>query len=281
LSINESNRRSWNAATVAHNSHKADQAAFFRNGGSTLFPEEVDLLGDLSGRSLVHLLCNSGQDSLSLSRLGARVTGVDISDEAVAFARTLSSDTGIPADFHRADVFDWLDETLASSSRFDIAYCSYGVLCWLPDLARFVRGVAAILAPGGRFVCVEFHPFALVFNWKWRPRHAYFSDAPVEYPDGIGDYVALSDDALTPSGYLEGVKDFVNPHPSYEFQWTIAQILTAVLDAGLSLAAYREYPYTNGWKGFEGMREEPGRRMFPPADVASLPLMFGLVATLD
>lgn len=87
--LHEANRLSWNAATVAHNSHKGDQAAFFRRGGSTLFPEELDLLGDIAGLSLLHLQCNSGQDSLSLAQLGADVTGVDISDEAIAFARRL------------------------------------------------------------------------------------------------------------------------------------------------------------------------------------------------
>jgi 2-polyprenyl-3-methyl-5-hydroxy-6-metoxy-1,4-benzoquinol methylase len=104
----EQNRRSWNLATAAHNRHKGDQAAFFRAGGSTLFPEEVELLGELEGRDLVHLQCNAGQDTLSLARLGARVTGVDISDAAVEFARTLSHEAGIPADFHRADVLDWI-----------------------------------------------------------------------------------------------------------------------------------------------------------------------------
>src|SRR3954469_18087017 len=92
--MHEDNRRSWNAATDAHNSHKADQAAFFRDGGSTLYPEEIELLGDLHGKSLVHLQCNAGQDTLSLAGLGATVTGVDISDTAISFAQQLSTDTG-------------------------------------------------------------------------------------------------------------------------------------------------------------------------------------------
>ena len=109
--LHEDNRVSWNLATEAHNSHKHDQAAFFRAGGSTLFPDEIELLGDLRGKSLLHLQCNAGQDTLSLARLGAAVTGVDISDTAIAFARQLSSDTEIPASFERADIFDWLAAT--------------------------------------------------------------------------------------------------------------------------------------------------------------------------
>src|SRR5881394_2546580 len=103
----ERNRRSWNEATRAHNSHKHDQAGHLRAGGSTLFPEERELLGELSGRALVHLQCNSGQDTLSLARLGARVTGVDISDEAVTFAQRLSEDSGLAGKFERADIYDW------------------------------------------------------------------------------------------------------------------------------------------------------------------------------
>src|SRR5205807_5965692 len=103
--LHEDNRRSWNAATRAHNSHKRDQAAFLRGGGSTLFPEELELIGELSGRSLLHLGCNSGQDTLSLARLGARVTGIDISDEAIAFAERLSEESGIAGTFERADVY--------------------------------------------------------------------------------------------------------------------------------------------------------------------------------
>ena len=95
--LHEANRLSWNEATKAHNSHKGDQAAFFRTGGSTLRPEEIALLGDIRGQVLVHLQCNAGQDTLSIaSKLRATVTGVDISDEAIDFARKLSVASGIP-----------------------------------------------------------------------------------------------------------------------------------------------------------------------------------------
>src|SRR3972149_12175089 len=93
--IHEANRLSWNEATKAHNSHKVDQAAFFHAGGNKLFPEETELLGDVSGKSVLHLQCNAGQDTLSIKQLGAeKVTGVDISDEAIYFARRLSKDSG-------------------------------------------------------------------------------------------------------------------------------------------------------------------------------------------
>src|SRR5216683_5023081 len=90
--LHEENRLSWNEATIAHNSHKGDQAKFFREGGNKLFAEEKALLGDIKGLRLVHLQCNAGQDTLSLAQMGALVTGVDISDIAIDFARQLAQD---------------------------------------------------------------------------------------------------------------------------------------------------------------------------------------------
>lgn len=277
--LHEGNRRSWNAATVAHNSHKRDQAAFFRAGGSTLFPEEIALLGDIDGLRLVHLQCNAGQDTLSLGGRGARVTGVDISDTATDFARQLAHEAGIAADFERADVYDWFEHALDAGRRFDVAFSSYGALCWLSDLDAWARGLAAVLEPGGRFVCVEFHPVAMIFDPQWQPKYPYFAHGePLVWEDGVSDYVALSGDALSPSGNEVGVRDFRNPHPSYEFQWSLGEVVDALLRAGLRLRRLREYPYANGWRGFDGMREGEGRRMYPPAAMPSLPLMYGLVA---
>jgi SAM-dependent methyltransferase len=278
----EANRISWNAATQAHNSHKVDQAKFFREGGQTLYPEEIALLGDLNGRSLVHLQCNAGQDSLSLVKLGATVTGVDISDVAVDFARQLSAESGIPATFHRADVYDWLAETAAGSQRFDIAFSSYGALCWLSDLNTWARGVAAILKPGGRLVLVDFHPYTMIFGDDWSFEYDYFGHGePLTWDDGIGDYVALSGGALAPSGYLPGEEAFVNPHPSHEFQWPISEIITALIEAELRLTTFKEYPYFNGAKLFNDMRQMEDGRVYPPEGFPSLPMTYAVAAQKD
>lgn len=277
--LDEVNRRSWNAATAAHNSHKRDQAGFLRGGGTTLFPEEIELLGDIKGRTLVHLQCNSGQDTLSLARLGAEVAGVDISDEAIDFARKLAADTGIDATFHRADVYDWFDSTQQQGVRFDIVFCSYGSICWLADLKRWAEGIDAVLHPGGRFVIVDFHPVSMIFNERFEPKYAYFGEKnPLKWDEGVRDYVARSGEALAPSGFEEGVRDFKNPHPVYEHQWSMGTLLEVLLGAGLRLEQFHEYPYSNAAQLFENMREEQGRRMFPPDNVPSIPLMYGLVA---
>lgn len=276
--LHEANRLSWNAATVAHNSHKGDQAAFFRNGGSTLFPEELELLGDVAGRSLLHLQCNSGQDSLSLARLGAEVTGVDISDEAIDFARSLSAESGIAATFEREDVFTWLGQAARDGRSFDRVFSSYGAILWLSDLKVWARGIASVLKSGGHFTLVEFHPFAMIFDPSWTPHYDYFGGGVIEEP-GVGDYVAESGTGLTPDGAQMGVAGFQNPHRSYEFAWGISDVVSALLSAGLRLDRLVEYPYANGWRGFERMVDIGGRRMVPPDDMPRLPMMYGLVAS--
>lgn len=276
--LHEANRQSWNAATVAHNSHKGDQAAFFRAGGSTLFPEESALLGDVNGLSVLHLQCNAGQDSLSIARRGARVTGVDISDEAIDFATRLSAESGVAARFERADVYDYFEAAAARGERHDLVFCSYGTLCWLSDIGAWARGVAQLLKPGGRFVIVEFHPFALVFDPQWKFHYDYFNDAPVP-EEGVGDYVAESGDGLVADDRpMPGVQGFRNPHPSFEFTWGVGQVTTALAQAGLAIERFEEYPYTNGWKPFQGMRELGGRRMAPPEGMPRIPLMYALAA---
>lgn len=277
----EDNRRSWNSATRAHNSHKGDQAAFLRGGGGTLFPEETDLLGDISGRTLLHLQCNSGQDTLSLAARGALATGVDISDEAVAFATRLSAESGIPADFVRSDVFDYFDRALAEGARFDRVFCSYGSIVWLSDLTVWATGIAGVLAPGGRFVIVDFHPVATMFDHEWTLTWDYWAPSPGSrqtFEDGVGDYVKAAREALVPWGYEEGMAEVPDRHRCHQFAWGLSDVVGSLLGAGLEIEALREYPWFNGAVPGPGMRELPGRRFLPPAHLPAFPLMFGVAA---
>lgn len=277
--LHEENRLSWNEATVAHNSHKGDQAAFFRAGGNKLFDEEKELLGDISGLAVLHLQCNAGQDTLSLAQLGARVTGVDISDTAIEFARKLSADSGVPATFHRMDIYDWLEETTKGTERFDIVFCSYGAICWLSDLSTWAKGVAAILKPGGRFVVVDYHPIMSMYDEQLKRTFPYFSEGKaLTWEEGVSDYIAFTGKGLPGSEYVEGVKEFKNPHRVHEFQWVVGEIVTALLEAGLSLTTLKEYPYSNGFKPFNEMRETNGR-WFLPEGQPNMPLMYAIMAS--
>jgi hypothetical protein len=119
----------------------------------------------------------------------------------------------------------------------------------------------------------------MMFNERFALTYPYFGEGrPLTWDDGVTDYVAASGSALAPSGFQEGVRDFKNPHAVHEFQWPMGAILTALLKSGLRIEQFHEYPYFNGVQLFENMREQPGRRMFPPDNLPSMPLMFGLVA---
>ena len=270
---------SWNAVVGALDSHRGDLSRYLREGGSTLFREERDLLGELEGSYLVHLQCNSGGDTISLARLGATVTGVDISDEAVSSARDLARKTGLRITFERADVYDWLQKASREGRRFDVAFASYGVICWLPDLRGWAGGIAGILNPGGRFVLVDFHPAADIFDREWNHVHDYPSGGePLLLDAGVGDYVAASNGGLTPAGFVDGVRDFENSASCHLFRWGLGEVVTALAEAGLRITALREYPYANGERKFTRMRELREKRMVSPEDVPQIPLMYGIRA---
>lgn len=279
--LREANRLSWNTATRAHNSHKQDQASFFRAGGSTLRPEELRLLGDIVGLRVVHLLCNSGQDTLSLAQLGADATGVDISDEAIAFATRLAADTNGAATFVRADIYDWLEAVQERGERFDLVFSSYGVVHWISDLDMWVSGITAILRPGGAFVLVDFHPAERMFSRQWRHISDYFPAERIDSLDeGVIDYITRSPGKLSPFGYEAGIENFQNPYPSHLFRYTLGQIVTAIGSAGLHIDVLEEYPHSIAMR-FERMREIAHYRTLPPEDVPSVPLLYGLRAHKD
>jgi SAM-dependent methyltransferase len=277
--VGEGNRASWNEATKAHNSHKVDQARFFRDGGVKLHSHERHVLGDISGLSVLHLQCNSGQDTLSLKNFGAaKVAGVDISDEAIEFARKLSAESGLEATFHRADVYDWLAEAAQSDERWDIVFCSYGAIIWLADLATWAQGIAAILKPGGRFVTAEFHPIEMMYDEQLRHVYPYSTHGEViTFDDGIGDYIAYAGPSGSPYEWSEGEKAFQNPHPSHEFAWGTSEIITALLDAGLVLEHFREYEDAPH-KLYDAMSEvSPGVWTLPDG-VPKFPLVYTIAA---
>lgn len=258
------NRNSWNAATTQHHSHKQDLIARYQNGFDDLHEDEIALLGDVRGKSVVHLQCNDGQQTISIGRkLGAIVSGVDISDTAIDFAQQLAEATSVSANFHRADIFEWFE---TNTQRFDVVYTGYGALNWLSDITRWGAGVAKTLTPGGRLVVIEFHPLIGIFENDWSLAYDYMGGSVVP-SDGVGDYVGND---------WEG--EFQNPHRAYEFAWGIGDILTSVLAAGLRVDTFVEYNYLNVWQRFPNMRSE-GIRQYAPDDKPNLAMMFGLVAT--
>ncbi|MEZ4247638.1 MAG: class I SAM-dependent methyltransferase [Polyangiales bacterium] len=268
----DATRRSWNVATKNHNAHKGDQAAAFREGFDPLFPEELALLGPLEGRRVVHLQCNAGQDTLGLARRGAAVLGVDLSDEAIRFARELSAATGIPARFEESELLTWLAQT---DERFDLAFSSYGAVGWIGDLDAWARGIARVLVPGGRFVYVEFHPLVWSVDENGALRgDDYFEDKPFVAP--VGDYVAESGAGLAGE---DGASEGANDVPATSYQHTLGQVVTALAHAGLRIERLEEWPWSNGCRVRPGLELRDGRRWHPPETWAKTPWMFGVVAS--
>ena len=272
MSLDET-RQSWNFATRAHNAHKRDQASWLRDN-STLFAEETDLVGEVRGRRVLHILCNSGQDTVSWAKRGADVTGVDLSDDAIAFATQLSIDSGIAARFICSEALAYLEGT---DDRFDVVVGSYGCLPWIEALPRFFAGVQRVLNDGGHAVFVEFHPLVWSFDAQFAAtKDPYFVSTAFSEP--VSDYVGAAGGALSPSGHIE-VEVGPNPHLAHAWQHTVGDVVTAVAGSGLKLEQLREYPYANGCKVIDGLvLDSETKRWQTPAPYASLPLMLGLRA---
>lgn len=260
----EANRKSWNSATERHQSHRPDLIEQISSGYNTLYAEDMALLGDVRGKSVVHLQCNNGLDTLSISKhLGASITGVDISDYAIEVARQLSDACAIPARFVRSDIFDWFDTT---EDRFEVVYTSYGAINWISDVVRWAKGIAHVLKPSGKFVMVEFHPGRNMLEQDFCVAYNYMGGIPEETP-GVGDYVGND---------YEGA--FANPNPAYEFSYALSDIYNALVDAGLTITHFKEYPYINGWQPWPNMRHIGDRRYLQPEGIPNIPMMYSFAA---
>ena len=257
----ETNRELWNGWAKLHIESAYYDVEGFKAGRESLHPLEIEEVGDVSGKTLLHLQCHFGQNTLSWARRGARVTGVDFSEDAIALARSLSQDLGIEAEFICSDIYE-LPAVL--DRQFDIVFTSYGVLCWLPDLTRWAEIVARYLSPGGTFYIAEFHPLLTMFDDAGeRLAYPYFCKPEPERWENQGSYA-------------EPDADF--SHTAYEWTHGLGEIVTALIEAGLKLEFLHEHPYSvdNFLPFLE--ENEPGQYVakgYPNA----LPLMFSIRAT--
>ena len=265
----ETNRRRWDELAPLHARSDFYDLAGFEAGASSLRSIEVEELGDVAGRSLLHLQCHIGLDTLSWARRGARATGVDFSEASVGQARALAAKCGLEAEFVCSAV-ESLPDVLTGS--YDIVFTSYGVLCWLADLGRWGRTVAHFLKPGGVFYIVESHPFADVFNDTSGPEES--EELRVAYP-----YFSDGRAIVTQTRGTYADREAAVVHDtSYQWSHTLGEILDAVLGAGLRLEFLHEFPVCF-YPKFPGMtRGEDGWWRLPGVE-SRLPLLFSLKAT--
>lgn len=222
----EINRELWNKLTDYHVESDFYKLEQFTNGENVLMPIELEQVGDVQGKSLLHLQCHFGLDSLSWARLGAQVTGIDLSDKAIETAQHLAQELEIDARFICCDLYS-LPEHL--DEQFDIVFTSYGTISWLPDLERWAEVVARFLKPGGAFHFVEFHPVIWMFDDDFKKiDYSYFNCGPIA-EEMEGSYVNRA-----------------APIRSMSIGWnhSIADVLSALLRVGLRIEHFAEYDWS-------------------------------------
>jgi SAM-dependent methyltransferase len=260
----EQNRARWDETAPVHlKAYK--EVGLLREGDEVLDEIELRELGDVRGKRLAHLQCHIGTDTLAWARRGAMVTGVDFSGESIACAERLRRELGLNARFIHSNIYDLPDEL---DGTFDIVYTSRGVLCWLRDLPEWGRLIARLLRPGGLFYILEAHPIlnameeetpgelSFAYSYFHRPEPTYWDDGDPDYAD--------------PS--------YVVRNPSYEWTWSLSDIVGALLAAGLRIELLNEYDRLF-FRLFPGMTTEDGRWFhLPPPLHRRLPLLFTLRA---
>jgi SAM-dependent methyltransferase len=173
----EINKQSWNNRTDIHIKSEFYDVPGFLKGKSSLNEIELNMLGDVKGKSILHLQCHFGQDSISLSRLGAKVTGVDLSDRAIENAKLLADQAQTDTAFICCNVYDLPGHC---EEQFDIVFTSYGVIGWLPDLNEWAAVISLFLKPGGKFIMAEFHPVVWMFDNDFeKVAYNYFNDGAI------------------------------------------------------------------------------------------------------
>ena len=225
------NRLNWDERVRIHVASDFYNVAAFRAGATTLLPVEVEEVGEVLGKTLLHLQCHFGLDTLSWAQVGALVTGVDFSGAAITTAQTLAQELKIDARFIESNVYD-LREALTGT--FDVVFASYGVLVWLPDLPEWGRIMASFVRPGGFLYIIDGHPFFHMFadspsGKDLRLVNRYFTSEALSYEED-GTYA-------DPNAKLEHKRQ-------YEFQHTLGEIVTSLVDAGLQIEFLHEFPFS-------------------------------------
>jgi SAM-dependent methyltransferase len=262
----KANKELWDKLAKIHNKSEFYDVEGFLKGNQTLDSIELEELPDLVGKKLLHLQCHFGMDTLSLARLGADATGVDFSSEAIDLAKELSKTAKVDAKFVCSNIYD-LRENL--EGQFDIVFTSGGVIMWLPDLEEWARIITHFLKPRGVFYIREFHPFGYVFDdekgvTNLRVRYPYFQDKePLSFKDE-GTYA--DEDADT--GKMR----------SYEWNHPISRIINVLINAGLTIDFFHEFPMIT-YKALPFMVEKEPGRWFLPEHEDKVPFMFSIKAT--
>lgn len=220
------NKALWDTRLDIHIDSDFYELKEFIQGKSSLKSIELGLLGDIKNKDILHLQCHFGQDSISLSKLGAQVTGVDFSEKSIQKARQLTELMKVDTQFICTDVYS-LPQIL--DKKFDIVFTSYGVINWLPDLNQWAAVIRHFLKPGGKLVLVEFHPVVWMFDDDFeKVAYSYFNTGPLHEQE-TGSYADRNSSVKT---------EYINWNHSLD------EVITALLKNGFSISDFKEYDYS-------------------------------------
>jgi 2-polyprenyl-3-methyl-5-hydroxy-6-metoxy-1,4-benzoquinol methylase len=263
----DANKELWDEFAKLHYETESEgyDVKSFLEGQSTLKSYELKEMGNVKGKSLLHLQCHFGLDTLSWAREGAIVTGIDISSEGIRIAKLLAEQARLEANFIESNLYD-LPEKL--TGKFDIVYTSIGVLCWLNDLKEWGNIISDFLKPGGFFYIAEIHPFSMVFDNESKDIQElqvyfnYFYDQkPLEFI-ADGSYAS---------------KDKIEPKKEYEWAHSMSDIINSLIQAGLRIEFLNEYPFTV-WQHFSFSERGSDGFYYLKDQKAEVPLLFTLKA---
>lgn len=220
------NKAAWNLKTHIHVESEFYNNESFLKGNSSLKQIELDLLGDIKGKTILHLQCHFGQDTISLSRLGAQVTGIDLSDNAINYAKKIAKELAIDTQFICSDIYD-LPNVL--NEKYDLVFTSYGVTGWLPDIKQWAKVVSHFLKPGGRFIMAEFHPVVWMFDDNFKTiEYSYFQAGEI-VEELKGTYAD---------------RDSEIQYSTVTWNHSLSQILNGLIQSGIRIARFEEYDYS-------------------------------------
>ncbi len=258
----EVNKDTWNKKVGIHSKSEFYDIEGFKNGKTSLNAFELEEVGDVSGKSLLHLQCHFGQDTLSWSRLGAKCTGIDLSDEGIKKAKKLNDELGLDATFVESNLYDVPKNV---KGKFDIVFTSYGVIGWLPDLKTWGEIIANKLKKGGVFYLIEFHPIVWMFDYlKTPPELSYpYQNSEAIYEEYKGTYTNNEAEII-----------------SKEYGWNhgLGEVISALTGAGLHIEFLHEFE-KSPYNVFPELIKTSDR-MFTLKDEAKLfPLLYSIKAT--
>lgn len=256
------NKDWWNAITPIHSKSKLYNLKDFKKGKSSLQELEQKEVGNVKGKTMLHLMCHFGMDSLSWARKGAIVTGVDISNTAIDLAKELSTETKIPATFLCSDFYD-LPKLI--QTRYDIIFMSYGALLWLKDIKKWAEIVQQFLKKHGVMYIVDLHPFTNILSYDFKIAYDYFDKGPF-----------LDDDSGTYTDWNKKVDGVTGM--TYEWNYTLADIVNVLLENKLNIEFLHEFPYTM-YDQFPGYmrKNKKGQYVFKDKTI-QIPLLFSIRA---